>query len=310
MSMESVFFDKNIVIVNSIRPALRDIGFDNVHCIRNQDQLREDFPKADLVIFDIDGGSSFSLNKMKMIRQIKSRMNPFIVSIALTNNKSVDFINSALVVGFDMVLTKPISAKIIIDRVITLTMKRKPFIVTSDYIGPERRRDPSRVSEIPYFKVPNTLNLRGGKNKKSDEEIISIINKQKEEIMNEKIRRIIFQMAFINKIYNESKIKRATIDDIKHTEKHLENTRSLVEEAYFYSRATGRSEIYNYCTFFSEKLSNNVEKKEENTLKDILSSSVQMLLRKVYPELSELEINRQLQSSVDSFRKRTERQKS
>tara|TARA_R110002110_G_scaffold98057_2_gene251352 strand:- start:32 stop:637 length:606 start_codon:yes stop_codon:yes gene_type:complete len=34
---------------------------------------------------------------------------------------------------------------------------RKAFIVTSDYVGPDRRSDTSRKSDAPSVKVPNTL---------------------------------------------------------------------------------------------------------------------------------------------------------
>ena len=34
---------------------------------------------------------------------------------------------------------------------------RVPFIVTSDYVGPDRRKDPTRASKIPLIAAPNTL---------------------------------------------------------------------------------------------------------------------------------------------------------
>lgn len=58
-------------------------------------------------------------------------------------------------------MIKPVAPGMLLDRVTYFTMHRLPFIATSDYLGPERRRagDP-RASKIKHLDVINTLKAK------------------------------------------------------------------------------------------------------------------------------------------------------
>jgi len=60
--------------------------------------------------------------------------------------------------GVDTVLVRPLSVGKLCDRLRLLTVQRRPFVVTADYIGPDRRRSgrPGSV-EVPLMTVPNAL---------------------------------------------------------------------------------------------------------------------------------------------------------
>src|SRR3546814_1821103 len=59
---------------------------------------------------------------------------------------------------FRSLLVKPLSTRIILDRIETVALHRKPFVVTSDYIGPDRRKAVARRdSNVPLIEVPNPL---------------------------------------------------------------------------------------------------------------------------------------------------------
>ena len=60
--------------------------------------------------------------------------------------------------GVDVVVAAPFSPQQIIDRIDTLVHRRKPFLVTSDYVGPDRRHETDmRKTTIPMMEAPNTL---------------------------------------------------------------------------------------------------------------------------------------------------------
>jgi hypothetical protein len=66
--------------------------------------------------------------------------------------------------GADDLLAAPISPAKLFTRIDVLVGNRKPFVVTSDYIGPDRRKNPGgdgdRQSSIPILEVPNTLRAK------------------------------------------------------------------------------------------------------------------------------------------------------
>lgn len=93
--------------------------------------------------------------------------NPFLVVITLVGEASSEAVHAAISSGTDHVIAKPFSAQALIEKVTELTHTRKRFVVTSDYIGPDRRiQHRAGTIEIPLIDVPNPLHhrTRGGEN--------------------------------------------------------------------------------------------------------------------------------------------------
>jgi response regulator RpfG family c-di-GMP phosphodiesterase len=107
--------------------------------------------------------------------------------IGLTWEPTPERVRSVVNAGIDDLLTKPISSGHLTSRIKALAMARKPFVVTSEYIGPDRRSLEERKSGIPQVEVPNTLNVKvsGQENYidvlKSIDSVIAEINVQKLE---------------------------------------------------------------------------------------------------------------------------------
>jgi len=114
----------------------------------------------DLLIVDGELGlAAFDL--VRDIRQFKLGRNPFIVISVMVDAKTEGAAQRAILSGADDVLIKPVAPGTLLDRVAYFTMHRLPFIVTSDYLGPERRRAAnSRPSKIKHLEVVNTLKAK------------------------------------------------------------------------------------------------------------------------------------------------------
>ena len=91
------------------------------------------------------------------LRHSETGRNPFVPVIVTTWEPDQNLVEKVANSGADALLVKPFAPKQLIDRIEHLAHKRKPFVVTSDYIGPDRRNDTTRVSSIPLIDVPNTL---------------------------------------------------------------------------------------------------------------------------------------------------------
>ena len=116
--------------------------------------------------------------------------NPFIIAIALVSKFDVEKIASVIDSGVDDVQIIPLKKNDLQSRIKTLASGRKRFVVTSDYIGPDRRpkgMDVPGSMEVPLIKVPNPLQVRiSGRmgsmtSQRSFESALNIVNEQKIE---------------------------------------------------------------------------------------------------------------------------------
>lgn len=146
-------------VLGDIRHALKSMGFENIVEISRGPRLWEmlEDGSPDLLIFDVDMDGGKTMGLINAIRQRIVGENPFLPMIATTWDAKPETIRKVTGLGADDILIKPVSIKNLMTRIDTIVYGRKPFIVTSDYIGPDRRKDPSRGSNIKQIDVPNTF---------------------------------------------------------------------------------------------------------------------------------------------------------
>jgi len=104
----------------------------------------------DLIVTDaaLPDGDLFAL--VERIRTGDLGANPFVPVILMTWNADGVAIKNAVDCGVDFILAAPFSLADVFKRIKILINERKPFVVSSEYIGPDRRRDPSRGdTDIP-----------------------------------------------------------------------------------------------------------------------------------------------------------------
>jgi DNA-binding NarL/FixJ family response regulator len=98
-----------------------------------------------------------------LIRKVRNNAlgtNPFMVIIVLLDQPNPALINKAVNAGADDLLLPPWLGRLVIDRLDNFAQGRKPFLVTHDYIGPERRsvaRQDDNSLLSPTLDVPNPV---------------------------------------------------------------------------------------------------------------------------------------------------------
>ena len=95
---------------------------------------------------------------IRQIRQGSVGTNPFLVVITLLPSPSPMLVNRAVDAGTDDLLLQPWLGKLVLDRLDNFAQGRKPFLITHDYVGPERRsllRDGAPPQ--PSLEVPNPV---------------------------------------------------------------------------------------------------------------------------------------------------------
>lgn len=206
---EGAFADADIVFADgerSIRHGLRTILADQGYkCIRDygsievvEEEVERTLP--DLIVMDamMDGGEACAL--AHRIRQSECGINPFVGIIMTVWQPNEAIVRRIVNSGVDDILVKPISPRRLMERISVIAYKRKPFVVTSDYIGPDRRTEASKqrgAQVIPAIAVPNTLEAKARGRPLPMVDLQRLISEAMFEINEQRLKRHSYQIAFL-----------------------------------------------------------------------------------------------------------------
>ena len=145
-----------------LRTILGNSGFRNFQTGRSIEEMRNrvDETIPDLLISECEFPDGDFCDFVSSLRHHDLGRNPFVSIIALTQAPNPDKVTRISNSGVDHLVVKPFSTAQMVDRIMALMKSRKLFVVTSDYIGPDRRRDSNRESAIARIAVPNTLRAK------------------------------------------------------------------------------------------------------------------------------------------------------
>jgi two-component system chemotaxis response regulator CheY len=100
--------------------------------------LREFNP--DVVVLDWVLEDMTGVDLVKMLRTHTQTPNPFVPVIMLTGHTSLDHVTQARDAGANEFIAKPVSAKTLMQRLVSVIEHPRPYVRTSGYFGPCRRR--------------------------------------------------------------------------------------------------------------------------------------------------------------------------
>lgn len=183
---------------------LKEVGTEAVELISRFEELVEELSAGSLDLLVLNyafgEGKGYRLVKELRLDKMGPKANPFLPVVMTTWDNGGGPVKAALSTGIDDLLIFPLPMGTLKKRVGALAQKRRPFVVTSDYIGPERRSDPNRKSEVPHFDPPNTLGRKLAGEAVSDEQIAAEMQKVRDEVSAEKLRRDAFQITFLSRL--------------------------------------------------------------------------------------------------------------
>lgn len=182
------------------RQAMVGAGFGNLR----EFSTLEDFTdlvavaQPDLLLMDIGlpGGDVAQL--VSDLRHGRLGINPYLPVILTTWEAERSVVRRLVDSGADDLLVKPMSTKALLDRLEAVAMNRKPFVVTSDYIGPDRRRvEARRESNVPLFDVPNPMRAKltgEGFDARALQQAVMLMN---EQVNRQRLQASAFRIAFV-----------------------------------------------------------------------------------------------------------------
>ena len=147
-----------------VKSALLGIGFGFVHDCRTVDQVRDAAvadTKPDIFVLDLDKDQDMICEMISDIRHSRLGDNPFVIIIGMTQYPEEMVVQNVLDSGTDDVVAKPVSAKILSERIAYLTEHRKDFVAAPGYLGPQRAKGVRpEMEEAAQVKVPNSLSVK------------------------------------------------------------------------------------------------------------------------------------------------------
>jgi DNA-binding response OmpR family regulator len=112
----------------------------------------------DLLVLDADSGAEEACALVRGLRRDAGAESAFTVTVLMTSLAQTEHIARLLGCGADAVLEKPVDPVKVASRITELARRRRCFVVSDSYVGPERRTAP-RPGAAPAQRlaVPNPL---------------------------------------------------------------------------------------------------------------------------------------------------------
>jgi DNA-binding response OmpR family regulator len=196
---EALLFDPVAVNRSATRGMLASLGFRKVQTPYDMNAMGQRLKGQafDLIIVEVRPDPKPVLGFIQDLRQGRIGLNPFTIVMATAWTLDDEVVRGVVQSGADDLMGRPFSTGFLGQRLKMLIDGRKGFVVTSDYVGPDRRRDPNRTGGAPVCEVPNSLKLKSSGRRDTvaiDVEIAQAVAKTRGEINLEKARRNAFQM--------------------------------------------------------------------------------------------------------------------
>jgi DNA-binding response OmpR family regulator len=197
---ETLIYDPVAANRMATRSALYAVGFRKIETVSTVkafgDFLRKRPP--DLAFCEMQNADGDLCPLIQSVRQGTEGNNPFIVIIATAWEKNATLIAQVVDSGADDLLLRPFSTALLQSRIETHIQRRKGFVVTANYIGPDRRLDSKRPSGVELFEPPNSLRMKAKERLTPDEIALRLENElqvARDLLNSEKLRRDAFQLC-------------------------------------------------------------------------------------------------------------------
>lgn len=154
---------ENPIVRQGLQNALQHEGFPRSAEVFSHDKLLATLIEQhyDVIVTATEITGEFIPPYIVQLRRGALSHHPLPIVIPLLTTSDGDYVRRVIDCGPDDLLQLPISPGQLLERLAVLSEKRKPFIVTSDYIGPDRRQAlRPGAAATPMVDVPNPLAMR------------------------------------------------------------------------------------------------------------------------------------------------------
>ena len=192
------------------RAAMYALGFRKTETVSTLEAFLESVQRAppDIAVCEAQGGAEELCAAIQQLRRGSAGYNPFIVIIVTAWEKSESLITKVVNSGADDLLLRPFSTSLLGARIEAHIDRRKGFVITTDYVGPDRRRGNPRDKDMDMFDPPNSLKMKA-KDKMAADVIAKKLDEDlkvaRDRLTGEKLRRDSFQICILWRLMQEQR---------------------------------------------------------------------------------------------------------
>ena len=199
---DTLIYDPVAANRTATRSLLYHLGFRRIETVSSIELLGELMKRRppDLALCEAQGSEDELYRMIQNLRQGASGYNPFVVIIITAWEKSNTLVSNVLNSGADDLLLRPFSTALLGQRILSHIERRKGFVITSDYVGPDRRSGSSRPSNVDLFDPPNSLKMKvkdGVSIEDVNLRLETSLKEARETLAAEKLRRDAFQVCVL-----------------------------------------------------------------------------------------------------------------
>lgn len=136
------------------------VGFENIVSANTPEDVKQALGEGqvDVLICDASTEEDGVIGLIRALRLGLLSENIFPIVITMIATPTQALVQKVMDSGSDTILVKPIAFETLRERLLQFSSRREAFVVTSDYIGPDRRKKhrPGTM-DIPKTPVPNPL---------------------------------------------------------------------------------------------------------------------------------------------------------
>ena len=168
--MQHPFYDLADVVVcdpvisnrATTRSALHALGCRSIEIVADLDNLRYvlDEQHPDLVLCELSAGGQELCNLIQEVRKNSNGHNPFVGFIITAWTVNAHLLEQISNSGADDLLLRPFSTALLGQRIESLVDRRKKFVISADYVGPERRGGSRSASNVVLIDPPNSIRTK------------------------------------------------------------------------------------------------------------------------------------------------------
>lgn len=194
-----VLAEPSVAVRREMEDVLRGHGFRSILATGNMLPVRDAVLNGDvdLLVGDTVLPEGDISELIRETRHGQLGNNPFLVTITLVGHLDREVMRRVIDSGTDAVLIKPFTADALVERILVLIERRKRFVVTCDYVGPDRRTQARPgTMPVPLVDVPNPLQCRA-MGQGDPLRMKRIIENAAGRINEQKVERDAFQIGYL-----------------------------------------------------------------------------------------------------------------
>lgn len=179
------------------RAVLHGIGFRKIEGFTSKNDIVRRLKDIEVAVLFIEATEQHRqiVDLLREQRLGETGINPFIPIIATLWAGQADLVADLMNSGCDDVLLRPFSAAQLLNRLKSIVMSRKSFVVTSDYVGPDRGKVSSNGMTPAQFDPPNVLRDRVFSLNSDPVEQANILNAARRRVDQDRLSKLARRIA-------------------------------------------------------------------------------------------------------------------